>query len=430
VNGLRVATVKAETTGVQTADTADETVADVVVIGGGIVGLSTAYHLATSPDRPRVVVLEKEAVIAAHQTGNNSGVIHSGLYYKPGSLKARMARAGSQSMVRFCQDHGVAYEVTGKLVVATATHELPLLDDLYNRGLANGLAVTKISPAEAKEKEPHVAALQALWVPSTGIADYTGVCDVFVRELIAAGGALRLGTQVTAIRSNASEHLVETTTGTIRGRVVINCAGLYSDRIARTAGADPTAQIVPFRGEYYELAPHRRHLVKGLIYPVPNPDFPFLGVHFTRMIDGSVHAGPNAVLAFQREGYRKRDVDLSELREILTYPGFHRLAAKNWREGAREMWRSVSRAAFVRSLQTLIPEVTSADVVPTHAGVRAQALKPDGSMVDDFLIVEGDRMLHICNAPSPAATASLEIGREIAQRAAQFTNFALPKVSS
>jgi (S)-2-hydroxyglutarate dehydrogenase len=407
-------------------------VVDVVVIGGGIVGLSVAFHLATgsSGQRPlKLVVVEKEAKVAAHQTGNNSGVIHSGLYYKPGSLKATMAAAGAASMAAFCEQHNIAYDITGKLVVATQPNELPLLDNLYQRGLANGIPVTKLSPAAAIEREPHVAALQALWVPTTGIADYRGVCDEFVRQLVGAGGEVRLQTEVTAITSTSHEHRLSTTSGDIRAQVVINCAGLYSDRITRIAGSDPTAQIVPFRGEYFELAPHRRHLVKGLIYPVPNPDFPFLGVHFTRMIDGSVHAGPNAVLAFQREGYRKRDVDLAELREILTYPGFHRLAAKNWREGAREMWRSMSRAAFVRSLQTLIPEITSADVVPTHAGVRAQALKPDGSMVDDFLIVEGDRMLHICNAPSPAATASLEIGREIAHRASRFTS-ALSKVAS
>jgi (S)-2-hydroxyglutarate dehydrogenase len=399
----------------------EEELHDVVIVGGGIVGLATGFHLATGSQRRRVLVLEKESVIGSHQTGNNSGVIHSGLYYKPGSLKARMATAGAESMVRFCQDHAVAHEVTGKLVVATKPSELAQLDDLYRRGIENGLSPSKLSPEQAREHEPHVAVLEALWVPSTGIADYSGVCRVFAEQIREHDGDVRLATKVEKITTIGNEHRISTTTGDIRARFVINCAGLYSDKVARSAGADPTAQIVPFRGEYFELVPHRRHLVKGLIYPVPNPDFPFLGVHFTRMIDGSVHAGPNAVLAFQREGYRKRDIDLRELGEILSYPGFHRLAVKNWREGASEMWRSFSRAAFVRSLQSLIPEITKDDVIPTHAGVRAQALKRDGSMVEDFLIVEGDRMLHVCNAPSPAATASLEIGLEIANRANHMT---------
>ncbi len=395
---------------------------DVVVIGGGIVGLSTAYHLVLSQPGVRVVVVEKEALLAAHQTGNNSGVIHSGLYYKPGSLKAIMAKAGAESMVKFCAENGVAHEVCGKLVVATKTSELGQLENLYKRGLENGLPVEKFDAHQSKEKEPHVASIGALWLRTTGIADYKGVCKVYADYVTSHGGEIRLGTQVTAMQRVAGVHRVSTTKGDIEAKFVVNCAGLYSDRVTRMGGSDPTAQIVPFRGEYFELVAHRRHLVKGLVYPVPNPDFPFLGVHFTRMIDGSVHAGPNAVLAFKREGYKKTDVDAKELAEILKYRGFHHLAAKNWREGAREMWRSVNRAAFVRSLQELIPEVTSADVIPTHAGVRAQALKPDGSMVDDFLIIEGAGMLNVCNAPSPAATASLEIGREIASRVPAFIN--------
>ena len=389
---------------------------DFAVVGGGIVGLSTGVHLAERFPGGRIVVLEKEPKLAAHQTGNNSGVIHSGLYYKPGSLKAVMAKAGAESMVKFCSEHGIVHDVCGKIVVATKPQELPLLENLYQRGLDNELPVEKISAERAKEIEPHVAALAALWVPTTGIADYKAVCATYAKLIEHAGGTIRLGTEVQKLDRVGAVHRITTSTGPVEARYVINCAGLYSDRVTKMDGADPTAQIVPFRGEYYELAPHRRHLVKGLIYPVPNPDFPFLGVHFTRMVDGSVHAGPNAVLAFKREGYEKTDFDAKELAEILKYRGFHKLAAKNWREGAREMWRSVSKKAFVKSLQELIPEVTDDDVIPTHAGVRAQALKPDGSMVDDFLIVEGPHALHVCNAPSPAATASLEIGREIAAR--------------
>ncbi len=396
----------------------DEQRSDVVVIGGGIVGLSSAYHLIERFPGLRIQVVEKEDQLAAHQTGNNSGVIHSGLYYKPGSLKATFAKAGAESMVKFCIENGIAHEVCGKLVVATTTAELPLLENLFQRGLQNGLAVEKVNRSRVVEIEPHVSSLDAMWVPSTGIADYKGVCRVFADKITAAGGTIRLGTKVTGLTRVGGIHRISTTKGDIEATYVVNCAGLYSDRVTRMAGADPTAQIVPFRGEYFELVPHRRHLVKGLIYPVPNPDFPFLGVHFTRMIDGSVHAGPNAVLALKREGYEKTDIDLKELTEILKYPGFHKLAKKNWREGAREMWRSLNRSAFVKSLQQLIPEVADDDVIPTHAGIRAQALQPDGGMVDDFLIVESAGAMHVCNAPSPAATASLEIGKEIAGRVA------------
>ena len=389
---------------------ADLGTVDFAVIGGGIVGLSTAMHLGQRFPSAKIAVLEKEPKLAAHQTGNNSGVIHSGLYYKPGSLKAVMAKAGARSMVEFCEQNGIAHDVCGKIVVATQPSELPLLDNLYQRGLE------KITAARAKEIEPHVAAIAALWVPTTGIADYGAVCDAYAKQIEGGGGSIELGTKVEGLVRTTAGHRISTNRGDLEARYLINCAGLYSDRVTRLDGADPTAQIVPFRGEYYELAPHRRDLVKGLIYPVPNPDFPFLGVHFTRMIDGSVHAGPNAVLALKREGYKKTDLDLKELAEILKYKGFHKLAAKNWREGGREMWRSISKKAFVKSLQQLIPEITDDDVIPTHAGVRAQALKPDGGMVDDFLIVSAPAALHVCNAPSPAATASLEIGRDIVSR--------------
>lgn len=387
--------------------------ADYTVIGGGIVGLSTAYQLAWTKPGARVVVLEKEGRIAAHQTGHNSGVIHSGLYYKPGSFKARFAREGRQSMVRFCEAHGIAHDTCGKLVVATDAEELPELERLYQRGLENDLEVTKLTPEEAKEYEPHVSSVGALRVPSTGICDYVAVCHKYVELLQTAGGAVQLSTKVLSSEDRGNVTILETNHGRHRTGFVINCAGLYSDRVAQMAGLDTEAKIVPFRGEYYELVPDKRYLVKDLIYPVPNPAFPFLGVHFTRMIDGTVHAGPNAVLAFRREGYEKTDIDFAELGDTLSYSGFWQLAKKHWRNGMSEMWRSLSKEAFVRSLQKLIPEVTDADVIPTHAGVRAQALLHDGSFVDDFLVKRGQRSLHVVNAPSPAATASLEIGRYI-----------------
>ena len=387
--------------------------AEYTVVGGGIVGLSTAYQLAWTKPGARVVVLEKEARTAAHQTGHNSGVIHSGLYYNPGSFKARFARQGRSSMVRFCEAHGIAHDTCGKLVVATSESELPELERLFQRGLENELDVTKLTPEEAREYEPHVHAVGALRVPSTGICDYVAVCNKYVELLRNAGGEVRLSTRVMSSEDRDGITILETNHGRHRTGFVINCAGLYSDRIAQMSGVETEAQIVPFRGEYYELVPEKRTLVKDLIYPVPNPAFPFLGVHFTRMIDGTVHAGPNAVLAFQREGYEKSDINFTELGETLTYSGFWNLAKKHWRNGMDEMWRSLSKAAFVRSLQQLIPEVQEEDVVPTHAGVRAQALLRDGAFVDDFLVKRGARSLHVVNAPSPAATASLEIGRHI-----------------
>lgn len=386
---------------------------DVAVVGGGIVGLATARELVTRHPRVKVVVLDKELDLARHQTGHNSGVIHSGIYYKPGSFKARFARDGSRSMVAFCEEHGIAHEVCGKVIVATDPDELPRLDALYQRGLENGLAVRKIGPEEVRELEPHVASIAGVHVPSTGIADYVGVTRTYARLVQEAGGEIRTGVTATGVRGTADGAVVETDAGDFEAALVVNCAGLHSDRIARKTGVDPRARIVPFRGEYFELVPERRGLVKNLIYPVPNPDFPFLGVHFTRMIDGTVHAGPNAVLALAREGYEKTDVNLKDLAETLTFPGFWRLASRNYKEGAKEVWRSLSKAAFVRSLQRLIPEVTSDDVIPTHAGIRAQALTTDGALVDDFLIVRGDRSVHVCNAPSPAATASLEIGTAV-----------------
>lgn len=389
---------------------------DVAIIGGGIVGLATAMTLSQRYPDARLVVLEKETTWAAHQTGRNSGVIHSGIYYKPGSFKARFAREGNRSMVEFCQQHGIAYERCGKVIVATTPGELPQLDKLYERGLANGLELRKLGPAELREIEPHVRGLAALHVPDAGIVSYTQVAQCYARLTEAQGGELRLGTRVERIHERGDRTVLETNRGTLETRFLINCAGLHSDRIARRGGVASAAKIVPFRGEYYELTPERRYLVKHLIYPVPNPDFPFLGVHFTRMIDGDVHAGPNAVLSLKREGYTKLDVDLRDTIDVLSYGGFWKLARKHWRDGAQEIIRSLSKRAFVRSLQQLIPEVQADDLVPSQAGVRAQALTSDGSLVDDFLIVRGSRSMHVCNAPSPAATASLAIGKSVVEQ--------------
>jgi L-2-hydroxyglutarate oxidase len=389
---------------------------DFAIIGGGIVGLSSAMALGKRYPSARILVLEKESKWAFHQTGNNSGVIHSGIYYKPGSFKAKFCRAGSRSMVEFCEEHGIAHEVCGKVIVATETNQLPLLENLYNRGLENGLKVKKISVEQVKEIEPHVRCIAALQVSTTGIANYKQVCQKYAEIIETQGGELHLNTKVERIAASGKNQVLETNKGNFEARFVINCAGLHSDRVAKLGQVDPQAKIVPFRGEYYELTPEKRYLVKTLIYPVPNPEFPFLGVHFTRMIDGSVHAGPNAVLSFKREGYKKTDFDLRDFAEVMTYPGFWKLAAKHADEGIQEMIRSFSKAAFVRSLQKLIPEVQAEDLVPCHAGVRAQALMNDGKLVDDFLIVEGQNSIHVCNAPSPAATSSLEIGKAIVAR--------------
>jgi L-2-hydroxyglutarate oxidase len=389
---------------------------DCVVIGGGIVGLSVALALLRKQPGIHLVVLEKEPQLAFHQSGRNSGVIHSGIYYRPGSLKARFARAGNRSMIKFCEEHGISYEVCGKLVVATSERELPLLDNLFRRGVENGIEVAQLSQEEVREIEPHVRCLRGIRVPSTAIVNYREVCATYAGLIQGEGGVVKTSAEVTEIRRSGGAHLLETAVGDIETRFLVNCGGLQSDRIARRAGLDPGARIVPFRGEYYELVPQRRDLVKGLIYPVPDPAFPFLGVHFTRMINGSVHAGPNAVLAFRREGYRKTDFGLGAVLETLTYPGFWQLARKHYKEGFKEMLRSLSKKAFVKSLQRLIPEISSADLRPTTAGVRAQALLPDGRLVEDFLMVHGPASIHVCNAPSPAATASLEIGMAVAEQ--------------
>ena len=383
---------------------------DVLIVGAGIVGFATAHAVQARFPQKRVLVLEKEPRPGLHQTGRNSGVIHSGIYYKPGSFKARFCKDGNASMRAFCIEHDIPFELTGKVIVATEESEMAQLDVLYRRGIEHGLTVRRVSAGELREIEPHAAGIAGLHVPSTGIVDYKVVLDKLAELVVARGGEVRFNTRVMA----ANGRVVETTAGDIECSTLINCAGLYSDRVARAAGAEVPARIIPFRGEYYRLKPDKSYLVKGLIYPVPNPSFPFLGVHCTRMMDGSVHLGPNAVLAFSREGYHKTTVNLRDLAETLTYRGFWRLAARHWRDGTHEMVRSFSRAAFVRSLQRLVPAITEDDVVPSEAGVRAQALRPDGTLEDDFLIVRHAGAIHVCNAPSPAATASLEIGKTVA----------------
>jgi L-2-hydroxyglutarate oxidase len=393
---------------------------DYAIVGGGIVGLSTAVALGNRYPNAKILLLEKEGQWAFHQTGNNSGVIHSGIYYKPGSFKAKFCRDGSRSIVEFCQQHGLDYDICGKVIVATKPEELPLLDNLYQRGLDNGLKVEKITAEAVREIEPHVSCLAGIRVYSTGIVSYKQVCQKYAELAANQGADLRLNTRVESCVKTTDGYEISTSKGVFATRFLINCAGLHCDRVGKLAAAQPPAKIVPFRGEYYELTPEKRYLVKGLIYPVPNPNFPFLGVHFTRMIDGTVHAGPNAVLSLKREGYRKTDFDLRDFAEVMTYSGFWKLMAKHADQGIQEMIRSVFKSAFVRSLQELIPEVQAKDLVPTHAGVRAQALLPDGKLVDDFLIEQGEHALHVYNAPSPAATSSLEIGKAIAAQVPEF----------
>jgi L-2-hydroxyglutarate oxidase len=385
----------------------------VVVIGGGIVGLAVAREVARRGDA--VTVLEKESHWAAHQTGRNSNVVHAGLYYAPGSLKARMSVAGNASMVAFAREHGVPVDVCGKLVVATSADELPRLDALARRAEANGVPAERISAERAREHEPEVAAVGALHVRSTGVVDYRAVCAALIRLLGEHGADLRLDSPALAIRRSPAGTGIEIATprGVVRADALINCAGLHSDRVARLAGLVPAATIVPFRGEYFELRPDRRHLVRGLIYPVPDPALPFLGVHLTRMLDGSVHAGPNAVLALRREGYRWRDVSARDLAEVARFPGSWRLARRFARTGADEVLRSFSRRRFAASLARLVPAVREEDLVRAQAGVRAQAMLRDGTLVDDFLIQSAENQVHVLNAPSPAATSALEIARHV-----------------
>jgi L-2-hydroxyglutarate oxidase LhgO len=393
--------------------------ADLAIIGGGIVGLGSALALTETYPRLRVVVLEKEPRLAGHQTGHNSGVIHSGIYYKPGSLKARLCVDGARRMKQFCDTHGITWEGCGKIIVATDERELPRLSSIYERGEANGLAGLKmLSAEEVREYEPHCRAVRAIHVPETGIVDYVEVVAKMAELLQGRGARVLTGAGVTAIRRQGSGLVLETTLGPVEARHLVNCAGLHSDRVAALMGVTPEVRIIPFRGEYYMLRPERRALVRGLIYPVPDPEFPFLGVHFTRTVHGDVEAGPNAVLAFAREGYTLGTVRPGELLGTLGYAGFWHMARKYWRVGAFEMYRSASKAAFVRSLQKLVPDIAAGDLDRGGAGVRAQAVAPDGSLVDDFRISVTAGAVHVVNAPSPGATASLAIGRHVAGVAA------------
>jgi len=391
---------------------------DIAVIGGGIVGLSFAMQATERFPHLRVVVLEKEAGVAQHQTGHNSGVIHSGVYYKAGSLKARLCVAGAREMVEFCSRHGIPHEVCGKLIVATSSEEATRLEDLLARGAANGLEGLRLLGREAMlEIEPHVGGIRALHAPTTGITDYAAVTAKYAEIATARGAEVNTGAAVVGFdRSSDAKSgavLVRTRTGDYSARYVVNCAGLYSDRVARMAGDDPGMLLVPFRGEYYDLAAARQSLVRGLIYPVPDPRYPFLGVHFTRRIQGNVDAGPNAVLAFRREGYRWPDFDLGEAMEVFMNAGFRAMARQHWKNGLKEFRRSLRKREFVRSCQRLVPQVRMEDMTPGGSGVRAQAVGTDGALVDDFRFVGRERFLHVLNVPSPAATASLPIGREI-----------------
>ena len=392
---------------------------DVLIVGGGIVGLATAYRLTLDFPRRRVTLLEKEPELAQHQTGHNSGVLHSGIYYRPDSLRAKNCRAGKKAMEQFCSAEGIAYEICGKVIVATCEEELPALNRIYERGLANGVQCEMIDRARLAELEPYAAGIRAIHVPEAGIVDYGAECQRLAQRISEGGGQIICGARVKTIRTNYDGVVVESKAGEFQSQYVVTCAGLQSDRVAKLSGQQVDPKIIPFRGEYFELKPEAHHLCHNLIYPVPDPNFPFLGVHFTRMIHGGVECGPNAVLAFAREGYRKRDVSLRDLAETLTYPGFLRMAAKYWRTGLGEMWRSFSKRAFVRALQRLVPEIRAEHLTAAPSGVRAQAVAPDGAMLDDFLILQTDRVVNVCNAPSPAATASLNIGRLIVDKLAK-----------
>lgn len=386
---------------------------DVAIVGGGIVGLAAAWQLMRRAPGLSIIQLEKENRVAAHQSSHNSGVLHSGIYYKPGSLRATNCRAGKQAMEEFCREYSIPFEICGKVIVAVNEVERSRLKNIYERGQANGVNCRIITREELLELEPHAAGIEAIHVPEAGIVDYPRVCQKLAELIRAAGHEIQLGCEVTDIRPAAEVVTLVTAKEEIRAKYVITCGGLWSDRLIRMSGIQPQARIVPFRGEFFELRPEVQHLVRGLIYPVPDPAFPFLGVHFTKSIHGGVECGPNAVLAFARAGYRKTDVNLRDLAGSLTYSGFQKMAWKNWRTGLGEMWRSWSKGAFTAALQRLVPEIRSEHLVSAPAGVRAQALGRDGSLVDDFVIQRTGRIVHVGNAPSPAATASLNIGKLI-----------------
>lgn len=391
---------------------------NIVILGGGIVGLSTAWRLAERFPDQTITLIEKESRLAFHQTGRNSGVLHSGIYYKPGTLRASNCRTGKEAMEAFCEEHEVAYEMCGKVIVAVDSSELPFLDTILDRGHENGVTCEMISKERLLELEPHVSGIQAIHVPEAGIVDYVGVCEKLGELLRQRGAQIHLSTRVTGMKRMANSVVVKTTSGEFEANYVVNCTGLHSDRITKLSGQKPEAKIVPFRGEYFELKPAAEHLCKALIYPVPNPKFPFLGVHFTKMVEGGVECGPNAVLAFAREGYSKMNFSLRDTFESLTYPGFIRLAAKHWKTGCGEMWRSFSKKAFVKALQRLVPEIRLEHLEVAPAGIRAQALGRDGKILDDFLIQETDRVVNVGNAPSPAATAALNVGTLIVDKLA------------
>jgi (S)-2-hydroxyglutarate dehydrogenase len=390
---------------------------DVIVVGGGLVGLGTAWRLLGARPGLKLALLEKESGWARHQSGHNSGVLHAGLYYRPGSEKARLSVRGLQEMLAFCREHGIAHEQCGKIVLATSPEELPRLDTLWERGCANGLTgLRRLTPEQIREIEPHAAGLAAIHVPQEGIVDYPAVAAKLAELSTVLGADCRLNTRVETLRRVENRWLVETNTGEFSAKFVVTCGGLHADRLARAAGLRPAAKIVPFRGEYYTLKPARQHLARHLIYPVPDPQFPFLGVHFTRLIHGGVEAGPNAVLAFAREGYRWTDFSARDLGEALAFPGLWRFMKKYPKMCSYEVYRSLSRAEFCRSLQKLVPDIRADDLAPGGSGVRAQAMSPDGALVEDFSFAEAPGMLHVLNAPSPAATASLAIGAVIAAK--------------
>ena len=388
---------------------------DIAIIGGGIVGTATALNLQQKGNY-KIVILEAEDHLAAHQTGNNSGVIHSGLYYKPGSLKAKNCSTGREMMYKFCEENNIKHERCGKLVVATNENEITALNELERRGKENGLKqIKRLSKEELKEYEPNVNGIDGLFVGETGIVDYKDVVDAYKKLILTKNGEIKTNSRFRKLKRENGTLILETESGEVKTKFLVNCAGLQSDRVAKLCGVEPGLQIVPFRGEYYKIKKEKEHLVKNLIYPVPDPKFPFLGVHFTRMIKGGVEAGPNAVLAFKREGYKHSDISVSDMLEMSTYPGFWKMAAKHYRMGLHEFYRSFSKTAFVKALQKLIPEIKYNDIYREGAGVRAQALEPDGKLVDDFRIIEAEKMIHVLNAPSPAATASLSIGQTISE---------------
>ncbi|MGV3602818.1 MAG: L-2-hydroxyglutarate oxidase [Dyadobacter fermentans] len=392
---------------------------DITIIGGGIVGLATALRIKEQKPSLKVLLLEKENEVAKHQTGHNSGVIHSGLYYKPGSLKATNCIRGYRMLIDFCDKEGVAYDLCGKIVVATTEEQRPLLRNLFERGNQNGLTENRmISQGEMREIEPHVKGLEGIWVPYTGIIDYKTVCEKYAEKFRLLDGEVRFNEKVTDIKNRNTHSEVVTATGKVfETKLVVNCAGLYSDKVAQlTQPENINIRIIPFRGEYYKIRPEKHYLVKNLIYPVPDPNFPFLGVHFTRMIEGGIEAGPNAVFAFKREGYNKLDINVPEMLESLTWPGFQKVAMKYWRTGMGEYYRSFSKAAFTKALQGLIPEIQGDDLIPGGSGVRAQACDYDGGLLDDFSIIENKTAINVCNAPSPAATSSLSIGQTVSEK--------------